>query len=169
MAILDPDVIASNKLQIIPSASILYFGMLTSAMHMAWMRTVGGRLESRYSYSPAIYNSFPWPAMTDADKEKITKLAQAVLDVRQKFASTSLDVLYDIDSMPPELCKAHQKLDDAVDKLYRKGGFKFERERVEHLFSLYETTHATLFTKKKSKPRRSKKATADVKQAEAAE
>lgn len=144
MGILEPNIIASNKLQIIPGAPLWYFGVLTSAMHMAWMRTVGGRLESRYSYAPAIYNSFPWPSMTDADKNKIEKLSQKVLDARAMFSSSSLDVLYDIDIMPPELRKAHEELDKAVDRLYRRAPFHFERERVQHLFELYEQRAAPL-------------------------
>lgn len=146
MAVLEPKIIASNKLQIIPGAPLWYFGMLTSAMHMAWMRTVGGRLESRYSYAPAIYNSFPWPQMDDAAKERIANLAQKVLDARAKFPSSNLDALYDIDTMPPDLRKAHDELDKAVDKLYRRAPFEFERERVQHLFELYEKQAAPLAT-----------------------
>jgi hypothetical protein len=144
MAMLPPEVIASNKLQIIPGAPLVYFGILTSAMHMAWMRTVAGRLESRYSYAPAVYNSFPWPKMNDRQKAKIEELAQAVLDARESFAGKSLEDLYDPDSMPPELRKAHDDLDKAVDRLYRRSGFRFERERVELLFELFEKGAAPL-------------------------
>lgn len=140
MDVLDPTVIASNKLQIIVGAPLLYFGMLTSAMHMGWMRTVGGRLKSDYSYSPAIYNSFPWPKLTTAKEKQIEKLAQAVLDARAKFPKSNLDDLYDPESMPPALRKAHDNLDKAVDKLYRRNGFRFERERVEFLFELFGKT-----------------------------
>lgn len=136
--ILQPNVIASNKLQIIVGAPIYYFGILTSAMHMAWMRAVAGRLESRYSYAPAVYNSFPWPQMSDAKKADIEVCSQAVMDARAKFSHLSLDDLYDPDSMPPILRAAHDTLDREVDGLYRRGKFRFERERVEHLFGLYE-------------------------------
>jgi hypothetical protein len=156
MALLTPDIIASNKLQIIPGASILYFGILTSAMHMAWMRTVGGRLESRYSYAPAIYNSFQWPQMTEKDEETISRLARAVLDARAEFSKSTLDDLYDIDTMPPSLRKAHEKLDKTVDQLYRRTGFRFERERVEYLFGLYEKAVAPL-TAAPDKPKRGRR------------
>lgn len=122
-----------------PGATSFDFGILTSAMHMAWLRNIGGRLESRYRYSIGIvYNTFPWPDATDAQKTKIRELAQAVLDARAKFPNDTLADLYDPDAMPPELRKAHHKLDDAVDALYKRGGFQSDRERVEHLFMLYE-------------------------------
>jgi hypothetical protein len=151
MAVLPATVIASNKLQIIANAPLHYFGILTSAMHMAWMRTVGGRLKSDYSYSPSIYNSFPWPTMTPKQQANIETLAQAVLDTRASFKGTELDVLYDQDSMPPKLRKAHGALDKAVDQLYRRKGFAFERERVEHLFELYEKSAAPMAPQKKGR------------------
>ncbi|MGE0658287.1 MAG: class I SAM-dependent DNA methyltransferase [Reyranellaceae bacterium] len=154
MAVLKPDVIASNKLQIIVGAPILYFGILTSAMHMGWMRTVAGRLESRYSYAPAVYNSFPWPELTPSKETQITALAQAVLDARARFPHLSLDDLYDPDAMPPPLRRAHENLDRAVDRLYRRSGFRFERERVEHLFQLFEKEAAPLDTTLANRPRR---------------
>src|SRR5690606_675383 len=110
----------------------------TSAMHMGWMRTVAGRLESRYSYAPAVYNSFPWPELTAPKVQKIESLAQAIFDARAQFPSLTLDDLYDPDAMPPVLRRAHESLDRAVDRLYRRSGFRFERERVEHLFELFE-------------------------------
>ena len=137
MAILPADVIASNKLQIIVGAPLQYFGILTSTMHMAWMRAVAGRLKNDYSYAPAVYNSFPWPKMSATQAKKIEILAQAVLDARRD-ANATLDVLYDADNMPPKLRKAHVNLDKAVDRLYRRSRFRFERERVEHLFQLFE-------------------------------
>ena len=152
--ILPPTVIASNQLRIIPGAPLYYFGILTSAMHMAWLRHVGGRLESRYRYEPAVYNSFPWPEMTDVQQKQIQGLSQAVLDVRDLSSDSSLDVLYDTDTMPPELRKAHTALDKAVDRLYRVKGFASERERVEHLFMLYEKICAPLAAVMKPKARR---------------
>jgi hypothetical protein len=158
MDFLPPKVIASNKLQIIPGASLVYFGVLTSAMHMAWMRTVAGRLESRYSYAPAVYNSFPWPEMTAAQKGRIESLARAVLDARKRFPDHELDDLYDADNMPPALRKAHDTLDKAVDRLYRNSPFRFERERVEHLFELFNKSAAPLdakgvATRKRARPK----------------
>jgi hypothetical protein len=96
-------------------------------------------LESRYRYSIGIvYNTFPWPEASETQKEKIRALAQGVLDARAKFPDATLADLYDPDSMPPELRKAHRALDAAVDSLYKRGGFASDRERVEHLFALYE-------------------------------
>ncbi|MDE0242805.1 MAG: class I SAM-dependent DNA methyltransferase [bacterium] len=153
IAILPPTVIASSKLQLIPGAPLHYFGILTSAMHMSWMRTVAGRLKSDYSYSPSVYNSFPWPEMSDKQCKRIEELSQAVLDTRAKFPDSPLDVLYDQDAMPPALRTAHQSLDRAVDRLYRRNGFASERERVEHLFSLREKRQAPLLTSKQGTKR----------------
>jgi hypothetical protein len=161
MAVLQPDVIASNKLQIIVGAPLLYFGILTSAMHMGWMRTVGGRLKSDYSYSPSIYNSFPWPAMAPAKAQQIESLAQAVLDARAGYPNLTLEDLYDPDSMPPVLRRAHEALDRAVDRLYRRSGFRFERERVEHLFQLFEKEAAPLDATLAARPRRRRQAAAE--------
>lgn len=155
IAILPPDVIASNKLLTLEGATLVDFGLITSAMHMGWMRAVGGRLKSDYSYAPAIYNTFPWPTMTSKQQDNIEALAQDVLDARASFEDTELDVLYDQDSMPPKLRKAHVALDKAVDRLYRRKGFAFERERVEHLFELYEKTAAPMAAQSK-KTRRKK-------------
>ena len=138
LAILPPDVIASDMLQIIPRAPIYYFGILTSAMHMAWVRSVSGRLKSDYRYSPSVYNSFPWPSK-DADLAPLQALSQAILDAREQHSDATLADLYHPITMPPNLRRAHQMLDRAVDKLYRAKGFKSERERVEHLFKIYES------------------------------
>ena len=110
-------------------------------MHMAWLRHIGGRLKSDYRYSIGlVYNTFPWPDPTPAQRTKIEALAQAVLDARAlpKNATSSLADLYDPDTMPAELRKAHRDLDLAVDRLYRAKPFTSDRERVEHLFPLYE-------------------------------
>ena len=123
-------------------------------MHMAWMRTVAGRLKSDYSYSPAVYNSFPWPEVTQSQEKRIEDLSKAILDARVEFPNSSLDVLYGVDTMPPNLRRAHRALDRAVDRLYRKSGFASERERVEHLFMLYEKMRAPLEASAKKKPKR---------------
>ena len=114
-------------------------------------------MKSDYSYSPAIYNSFPWPEMTKAQEEKIEELAQEILDVRVTFSGNTLEDLYDRDGMPPALRKAHEKLDKAVDRLYRRSGFRFERERVELLFQLFEKTAAPLDTTVAAASRRKKR------------
>lgn len=138
---LTPEVIANQKLRILPNATLWEFGILTSRMHMAWMRQISGRMKSDYMYSVGIvYNTFPWPHTTAGQRQKIEQLAQAVLDARAlpKNATSSLADLYDPDTMPAELRKAHRDLDLAVDKLYRARPFGSDRERVEHLFPLYE-------------------------------
>ena len=141
---MEPPVIPSEKLRILPDAALSEFALLTSAMHMAWTRTVTGRMKSDYMYSVGIvYNTFPTPA-ADADLSKLEPLALAILNARAAFPDATLSDLYDPDLMPPALRRAHQALDRAVDRLYRSRGFASERERVEHLFGLYEKMRAPL-------------------------
>ncbi len=140
---LNPPVLPSNLIQIVLDASKFDFGICTSCMHMAWLSHIGGRLKSDYRYSIGlVYNTFPWPEASDAQREKIETLAQAVLDAREEWPTSSLADLYDPDTMPANLRKAHRALDTAVDRLYRpntKGApFDSDRDRVEHLFGLYE-------------------------------
>ncbi|UTC49449.1 DNA methylase [Treponema vincentii] len=112
--------------------------MNTSQMHMAWMRTVCGRLKSDYHYSAQIvYNNFPWPDVSEEQKTAIMQKAQAVLDARAQFPDSSLADLYDPNTMPPVLTKAHAALDSAVDKLYCKTAFTDDAARVAFLFKLY--------------------------------
>lgn len=119
MGYLNSDVIAGDKLFVIPDASLYHFGILTSSVHMAWMRVVCGRLKSDYSYSiNVVYNNFPWPDATEEQKKQIEVTAQGILDARNKFPDCSLADLYDEAAMPPELRKAHQANDAAVMKLY---------------------------------------------------
>lgn len=116
---LSPEIICSNKLQLIPDAGLYEFGILTSNVHMAWMRVVCGRLKSDYDYSAKIvYNNFPWPEPTDAQKATIEKAAQGILDARALYPDASLADLYDPLTMPPELRKAHQANDRAVMQAY---------------------------------------------------
>ena len=123
-------------------------------MHMAWMRAVTGRMKSDYMYSVGVvYNTFPMPPK-DADLSKLEPLAQAVLDARAAHPDATLADLYDPDLMPPNLRRAHQALDRAVDRLYRKSGFASERERVEHLFMLYEKMRAPLEASARKRPKR---------------
>ena len=113
-----PEVIVSNMLYVISDASLFMFGIMISNVHMAWMRVVCGRLKSDYRYTPAVYNNFPWPTPTDAQKAKIEKTAQAILDARSLYLDCSLADLYDEVTMPPELRKAHQQNDKAVMEAY---------------------------------------------------
>ena len=116
---MDKSIIASNKLLIVPDATLYHFGVLTSNVHMAWVRTVCGRLKSDYQYSGAtVYNNFPWPTPTDDQKGKIEKTAQMILDARAKYPDRSLAMLYDPRLMPKELSKAHQANDRAVMEAY---------------------------------------------------
>lgn len=116
---MDKSVIASNKLLIVPDATLYHFGVLTSNVHMAWVRIICGRLKSDYQYSGAtVYNNFPWPTPTDDQKGKIEKTAQMILDARAKYPDRSLAMLYDPRLMPKELSKAHQANDRAVMEAY---------------------------------------------------
>lgn len=133
------EVIALDSCQTIPNAEFYHFGILTSAMHMAWVNAVCGRLKSDYRYSKDIvYNNFPWPEnVTDNQKTEIERLAQAVLDARAEFPNSSLADLYDPRTMPPALAKAHKDLDRAVDKLYKSDTLTDDTERVAMLFKKY--------------------------------
>jgi len=196
-----PETIASNLNLVIPNATLYHFGVLTSTMHMAWVRQVCGRLESRYRYSnKLVYNNFPWPQLDVAqldgvtpsnhascvreaaarsywtsyhegnaeeeakarekhkagllkgDAKKVADVeakAQAVLDVREKYPSSTLADLYDPLTMPPDLVKAHADLDRAVDRCYRSAPFTSDRQRVEFLFALYESLTAPLLPMEK--------------------
>ena len=141
---LEPPTIPSDKLRLLTNASLADFALLTSAMHMAWMRAVTGRMKSDYMYSVGVvYNTFPLPD-EGLDLRNLNPLAQAVLDTRAAHPDSTLADLYDPDLMPPDLRKAHQALDRAVDRLYRPRRFTSERERVEHLFVLYEMMRSPL-------------------------
>ncbi len=112
-------IVASDAVQIIPNATLYHFAVLTSNVHMAWMRVVCGRLEMRYRYSKEqVYNTFPWPSLTEAQKAKIEQTAQTILDVRAKYTGTSLADLYDEVTMPADLRKAHKDNDRAVMQAY---------------------------------------------------
>lgn len=152
---LEPPVIPSNLVRVLVGADLWHFGILTSHMHMAWLRLIGGRLESRYRYSVGIvYNPFPWPDVSDKRKNKIRNLARAILAARARFPGASLADLYDSDLMKPALRKAHRALDAAVDKLYRAAPFTGDRERVEHLFALYERLVSPLIVEPRPARRR---------------
>ncbi len=173
---MQPDTLSSNLVKIIPNATLYHFGILTSTMHMAWVRYTCGRLESRYRYSAGIvYNNFPWPDVIPAQAgiqpdEKldsrlrgndktvvvIENAAQAVLDARAQFPQSSLADLYDPLTMPPVLVKAHQNLDRAVDASYRKAAFANDAQRVEFLFERYQHLTSLLPVEKKAVKRKSK-------------
>lgn len=167
MTFLEPDVIASNKLLTMIGASLLHFGVLSSTMHMAWVRHICGRLESRFSYAPSVYNNFPFPKPNAAQVEGIEQAAQGVLDARAAFPGSSLAQLYDPLAMPPELTKAHANLDRAVDRAYRPQPFLNERLRMEFLFKLYEAEVAPLVAPARAKNRRSKSSTQRTEEAKA--
>jgi hypothetical protein len=136
---LEPPTIPSDLVFILQLAKAFDFTILTSAMHMSWLRYIGGRLESRYRYSIGlVYNTFPWPEASTSQVKKIEVLGQAVLAARKKYPEAVLADLYDPDTMPADLRRAHKALDLAVDRLYRPAPFASDRERVEHLFGLYE-------------------------------
>ena len=143
MGYLDSNTIAGDKLFIIPTAQKYHFGILISNVHMSWMRAIGGRLKSDYSYSiNVIYNNFPWPEPTAQQRQKIEQTAQAILDARALYPDSSLADLYDELTMPPELRKAHHQNDMAVMQAYgfTKGSeaYKSEAACVAELMKLYQ-------------------------------
>jgi hypothetical protein len=165
---MSPDIIASNLVLLVPGAKLYHFGVLSSVMHMAWVRHVCGRLESRYRYSnKLVYNNYPWPAeVTDRQRARVELAAQQVLDLRVELgdgragflptrrkisSSITLADLYDSQGMPMALRKAHIALDRAVDRCYRHEPFPSDRHRVEYLFALYEKLTAPLVAAAKPK------------------
>ena len=143
MGFLDSSVIVTDAVQIVPNATIYEFGVLTSNLHMAWMRAVAGRLKSDYRYSKDIvYNNFPWPEPTDAQRAKIEETAQGILDARALYPDASLADLYDEVTMPPELRKAHQDNDRAVMEAYglnkNSPEFKSDSACVAMLMKMYQ-------------------------------
>ena len=139
MGFIKAGTIVTDRVQIIPNATFYDFGIITSSVHMSWMRATCMRLKSDYSYSKDIvYNNFPWPTPTDEQKAKIEQTAQAILDARALYPDCSLADLYDENTMPPELRKAHKANDKAVMQAY---GFKAdmtESEIVAELMKMYQ-------------------------------
>jgi hypothetical protein len=146
MSYFTPRYIVSDSCLYVPDAKLYHFGVLSSAMHMAWVRQVCGRLESRYRYSVMlVYNNYPWPELPTAKQHSaVESAAQRVLDARKEFQESTLADLYDPMAMPPVLLKAHAALDRAVDLCYRSQPFESDRQRVEFLFVLYEKLSAPL-------------------------
>ena len=153
MGFVEQSTLTSDSCVILPDGNPYHFGVLTSAMHMAWTNAVCGRLESRFRYSAGIvYNNFPWVENpTPKQVERIEQCAEAVLEARKMFPNSSLADLYDPLAMPPALMKAHQALDKAVDAAYRSAPFISDSQRMEFLFDLYNKYNATLFDSKKKK------------------
>lgn len=141
MGFMSPEVLCSNLVKIIPDASLFHFGVLTSNVHMAWMRAVCGRLKSDYRYSKdVVYNNFPWPTPTEAQIKKIEETAQGILDARAKYPNCSLADLYDELAMPGDLRTAHQKNDRAVMQAYGFWGkLNTEAECVAELMKMYQS------------------------------
>lgn len=138
LGFMSPNVLCSNKLRLMPNATLYHFGVLNSSVHMGWMRTVAGRLKSDYSYSvDIVYNAFVWPNPTDDQRKKIEKTAQAVLDARALYPDSSLADLYDETGMPPELRKAHRANDKAVLQAYGFPVDVSEAEIVARMMRLY--------------------------------
>ena len=156
IGILEPTTITSGSALIIPNANMFMFGIMTSAMHMAWMKATCGRMKSDFQYSASIvYNNFPFPDNpNDKQVKAIETAAQNVLDTRLQFPNSSLADLYDPLTMPPTLVKAHNELDKAVDMAYRPQAFTSEANRMVFLFELYEKYTADLFTKEKKKAKK---------------
>ena len=151
----EPPVIPSNLVRIIENANKPLFALLTSAMHMAWLRHIGGRLESRYRYSIGlVYNTFPVPPVPTERVQRLEPYADAVLTARAAHPNATLADLYDPDLMPVDLRRAHRDLDRAVDRLYRRSPFSSDRERVEHLFGLYENMMVPLAASNQPRRRR---------------
>ena len=156
IAFVSKNVICSNTVQFVPDATLYQFGVLTSVMHMAWVRQVCGRLESRYRYSNSlVYNNYPWPeAPNTKQRVAVEVAAQGVLDSRKKFPKATLADIYDPLAMPPTLVKAHAELDRAVELCYRPQPFQNDRQRVEHLFALYDKLTAPLIAPAKKSRRK---------------
>jgi len=143
---MQPPVIPSDAVQIMQNAELWHFAILTSKIHMAWVRQFAGRLKSDYRYSVGVvYNAFPWPEDLKENtkaQEKLSELAQNILDARNKYPEATLADLYNNATMPPDLRKAHAVLDKAVDKLYQSKPFNDDSERVALLFARYEALTA---------------------------
>lgn len=155
---LEPPIIPSNKLRFIKNADLWHFGVLTSRMHIAWLRYVGGKIKSDFQYSIGIvYNCFPWPKANEKQMASIRDLAKKILDVRASFPDATLADLYDSSVMKPELRRAHQNLDKAIDNLYKPQGFDSDRSRVEYLFSQYEKLQMPVLSVTPSRKTRSQK------------
>jgi hypothetical protein len=136
---LDPGIIASNQIYIIPTSEPWVFGVISSRMHMTWIRAVCGSLETRIRYSSSLgYNTFPIPPLTTKQKEEINRHVYTILEEREKYSEKTMSQLYDPDKMPNGLKEAHHGLDLVIERCYRSKPFISDEERLEYLFKLYE-------------------------------
>ena len=155
---LTQEIIANYSSFILPNATIFEFGIISSLMHNIWIQNICGKLEGRIRYSNTLgYNNFPFPENpTEKQIKAIEEKAQTIINIRNEYNSNSLAELYDQSSMPPNLKKAHNELDKAVDLAYRSQPYISEAKRMEYLFELYEKYTADLFTKEKPKKKNNK-------------
>ena len=136
---LNTDSIISDSAQAIYDAEPWIFGVVSSLIHMVWVKAVGGSLETRIRYSSVLcYNTFPFPNISQKQKDEINELVFAILDEREKHSQKTLSHLYDPDKMPEGLRKAHHALDKAIEQCYRPKPFESDEERLEYLFKMYE-------------------------------
>jgi hypothetical protein len=139
MGFLDQHTVVSNACSVIYDAEPWVFALVSSRMHLAWVRVVGGGLETRLRYSGTLcYNTFPVPELSDGDKTLLAERAFGVLEARERRAEMTLAEMYDADGMPEDLRVAHRSLDAAVDRLYRRRPFESDDDRLELLFDMYE-------------------------------
>ena len=137
MGFVSSEWIASDAVLIIPGADKTIFAVLTSSMHMIWVKYIAGRLKSDFRYSASVvYNNFPFPELTETDKEDLAKKAEKILDIRKRFEGVALSSLYDPSSMPEELLEAHRELDEQVEEIYGCRGWS-EEEKLAELFRRY--------------------------------
>ena len=153
---LSKEIIANYSSFILPNATMFEFGIITSFMHNVWTKFICGKLKSDIRYSNTLgYNNYPFPENpTEKQIKAIEEKAQTIINIRNEYNSNSLAELYDQSSMPPNLKKAHNELDKAVDLAYRSQPYISEAKRMEYLFELYEKYTADLFTKEKPKKKK---------------
>jgi hypothetical protein len=139
MGYISSNIISSNRNLIVPNATLYEFGILHSKMHMAWVKSVGGRMEMRYSYSSnLVYNNFPWPNTNTEQKKSLENHVLEIIDIREKYSDKTIADLYDPEKMPSELSAAHNNLDLAVEKMYQDKPFLSDEERLKHLLKLHK-------------------------------
>ncbi len=155
----DKEYIVNDSCIALPNATLYHFGIMSSEMHMTWVKYVCGRLKSDFRYSSSlVYNNFPWPInANDKQIQAVEASAKQVIDLRKQFSGNSLADLYNPNIMPPALVKAHQALDKAVDLCYRSNVFINETKRIEFLFELYDKYTAGLFVKENKKATKARK------------
>ena len=136
---MDKDIISTNLCLIISNPEVYLFGIITSYMHNLWLKAVGGYLGTSIRYSKeVVYNTFPFPNISEKQKKEIEELVLNILDEREQHSEKTLAQMYDPDKMPKGLKEAHHQLDLAIEKCYRNKPFENDEERLEYLFKLYE-------------------------------